>query len=67
MDELFFYTGYNAKSLAKFLNLKEEEYRLVLKHDDEFDFIFEDITVTANSLVYYDYHDDQYDFFLLDR
>lgn len=67
MDELFYYTGYNGDSLGKFLHLKREEYALILKQNDKCDFVFENITVTPDSLVYYCYKDDQYDFFLLDK
>jgi len=66
MDELFFYTGENVNSLALFLQLEKDEYELKQKSNELFDFCFEDVVLTPNSLVYYDYEDDQYDFFILD-
>jgi len=66
MDELFFYTGKNHESLARFLQIEEDDYELQLQKDETNKFIYDDLHVTANSLVYYDYASDQYDFFLLD-
>lgn len=66
MDELFYYTGFNAKSLAQFLRLKEDEYKVTLNTKDQCFFTFEDITITPNSLVYYNETEDMYDFFILD-
>jgi hypothetical protein len=66
MDELFFYTGENVNSLATFLQLEKGEYELKQKSNELFDFCFEEVALTPNSLVYYDYDDDQYDFFILD-